>query len=51
MSEIPLAPKSANTLMAHAEAVSEMRKLMDQIDDLFIPSLRERAKLIGIELK
>jgi len=33
------------------EAVSEMRKLMDQIDELFIPSIRETAKSAGIELK
>ncbi len=33
-----------------AEAVSEMRKLMDQIDDLFIPSIRETARSAGIEL-
>ena len=34
-----------------AEAVSEMRKLMDQIDDLFIPSIRETARSAGIELE
>ena len=33
------------------EAVSEMRKLMDQIDELFIPSIRETAKSAGIELE
>ena len=33
------------------EAVSEMRKLMDQIDELFIPSIRETARLASIELE
>jgi len=33
------------------EAVSEMRKLMDQIDELFIPSIRETARSVGLELK
>lgn len=33
------------------DAVSEMRKLMEQIDDLFIPSIRETAKSAGIELE
>ena len=33
------------------EAVSEMRKLMDQIDELFIPSIRETARLYSIELE
>ena len=32
------------------EAVSEMRKLMDQIDEIFIPSIRETAHSAGIEL-
>ena len=32
------------------DAVSEMGKLMDQIDELFIPSIRETAKLAGIKL-
>ena len=32
------------------DAVSEMDKLMDQIDELFIPSIRETAKLAGIKL-
>ena len=32
------------------DAVSEMKKLMKQIDDLFIPSLRETAREAGIEL-
>ena len=32
------------------EAVSEMRKLMDQIDEIFIPSIRETAHSTGIEL-
>ena len=34
-----------------SKAVSEMRKLMDQIDELFIPSIRETAKSAGIELE
>ena len=33
------------------EAVSEMSKLMDQIDEIFIPSIRETARSSGIELK
>ena len=33
------------------EAVSEMRKLMNQIDELFIPSIRETARSAGIELE
>ena len=33
------------------EAVSEMDKLMDQIDEIFIPSLRETARSAGIELE
>ena len=33
------------------EAVAEMRKLMDQIDELFIPSIRETAKSSGIDLE
>ncbi len=33
------------------EAVSEMRKLMDQIDELFIPSIRETARSASIELE
>ena len=32
------------------DAVSEMDKLMDQIDGLFIPSIRETAKSAGIKL-
>ena len=32
------------------EAVSEMGKLMDQIDELFIPSIRETAKSAGMDL-
>ena len=32
------------------DAVSEMGKLMDQIDELFIPSIRETARSAGIEL-
>ena len=32
------------------EAVSEMRKLMDQIDEIFTPSIRETAHSAGIEL-
>ena len=32
------------------EAVNEMRTLMDQIDELFIPSIRETARSAGIEL-
>ena len=36
-------------LSAH-EAVSEMRKLMDQIDEIFIPSIRQTAHSAGIEL-
>ena len=32
------------------DAVSEMATLMDQIDDLFMPSIRETARLAGIEL-
>jgi len=31
-------------------AVSDMRKLIDQIDELFIPSIRETARSAGIEL-
>ena len=34
-----------------SKAVSEMRKLMDQIDELFIPSIRVTAKSAGIELE
>ena len=33
------------------EAVSEMRKLIDQIDELFIPSIRETARSASIELE
>ena len=33
------------------EAVSEMRKLMDQIDEIFIPSIRETARTAGLELE
>jgi len=33
------------------EAVSEMRKLMDQMDELFIPSIRETARSASIELE
>ena len=33
------------------EAVSEMDKLMDQIDEIFIPSIRETARSAGIELE
>ena len=33
------------------EAVSEMRKLMDQIDEIFIPSIRETARVAGLELE
>ena len=33
------------------EAVSEMRKLMDQIDEIFIPSIRETARNSGLELE
>jgi len=32
------------------EAVTEMRKLMKQIDELFIPSIRETAKSAGVVL-
>ena len=32
------------------EAVTEMGKLMDQIDELFIPSIRETARSAGMEL-
>jgi len=32
------------------EAVEEMSKLMKQIDELFIPSIRETAKSAGVEL-
>ena len=34
-----------------AEAISEMRKLINQIDELFIPSIRETARSTGIELE
>ena len=37
--------------ISSTEAVSEMRKLMDQIDELFIPSIRETARSSGVELK
>ena len=33
------------------EAVSEMDRLMDQIDEIFIPSIRETARSSGIELE
>ena len=33
------------------EAVREMAKLMDQIDDLFVPSIRETARSKSIELE
>jgi len=33
------------------DAVSEMNKLMDQIDDLFIPSIRETARKSKIDLE
>ena len=33
------------------EAVSEMRKIMDNIDELFIPSIRETARSAGIDLE
>ena len=33
------------------EAVSEMDKLMDQIDEIFIPSIRATARTAGIELE
>ena len=33
------------------EAVSEMNRLMDQIDEIFIPSIRETARSAGIELE
>ena len=32
------------------DAVSEMGKLMDQIDDIFMPSIRETARSAGIKL-
>ena len=32
------------------EAVSEMGKLMDQVDDIFVPSIRETARSAGVEL-
>ena len=38
-------PKSLNDI------TSEMDKLMDQIDEIFIPSIRETARSAGIELK
>ena len=34
-----------------SDAVSEMRNLMDQIDEIFIPSIRETAKSAGIKLE
>lgn len=33
------------------EAISEMRRLMDQIDDIFIPSIRETARKSELELE
>jgi len=33
------------------EAVYEMRKLMNQIDEIFIPSIRETARLAGVDLE
>ena len=33
------------------EAVSEMDRLMDQIDEIFIPSIRETARSAGIKLE
>ena len=33
------------------EAISEMRKLMDQIDDIFIPSIRATARDANVELE
>ena len=37
--------------LSTTQAVSEMVKLMDQIDEVFIPSIRERARTAGIELE
>jgi len=41
---------SKNVESTH-QAVSEMDKLMDQIDEIFIPSIRETARSAGIELE
>ena len=41
---------SENVESTH-QAVSEMDKLMDQIDEIFIPSIRETARSAGIELE
>ena len=37
--------------LSSSEAVSEMGKLMDQVDDLFVPSIRETARSAGVELE
>ena len=33
------------------EAAKDMKKLMKKIDEMFIPSIRKRAQLAGIELE
>ena len=40
--------KSKNSDTKHA--ISEMKSAMDQMDDIFIPSIRKIAKSAGVEL-
>ena len=49
--DIPRGDLELDKSISTREAVSEMRKLMDQIDEIFIPSIRETARTAGLELE